>query len=29
VAIGVGAAIIGGVTAWVLIKSDDPASPVN
>jgi hypothetical protein len=29
VAIGVGAAIIGGVTAWVLIKGDDPASPVN
>jgi hypothetical protein len=29
VAIGIGGAVIGGVTAWVLIKSDDPASPVN
>lgn len=28
-AIGIGGAIIGGVTAWVLIKSDEPASPVN
>jgi hypothetical protein len=26
VAIGIGGAIIGGVTAWVLIKSDDPVS---
>ena len=29
VAIGVGAAIVGGVTAWVLVKSDEPASPVR
>ena len=27
VAIGVGAAAIGGVTAWVLLKSDNPVSP--
>jgi hypothetical protein len=27
VAIGVGAAIVGGVTLWVLVKSDDPVSP--
>ncbi|MGA7697274.1 MAG: hypothetical protein WCA76_19770 [Candidatus Sulfotelmatobacter sp.] len=26
-AIGIGAAAIGGVTAWVLIKSDNPVSP--
>jgi hypothetical protein len=27
VAIGIGSAIIGGVTLWVLVKSDDPVSP--
>jgi len=27
IAIGIGAAAIGGVTAWVLIKSDNPVSP--
>jgi hypothetical protein len=27
IAVGIGAAAIGGVTAWVLIKSDKPASP--
>jgi hypothetical protein len=27
VAIGVGAAAIGGVTAWVLLKSNNPVSP--
>jgi hypothetical protein len=27
VAIGIGGAAILGVTAWVLVKSDDPASP--
>jgi hypothetical protein len=27
VAIGIGAAAIGGVTTWVLIKNDDPVSP--
>jgi len=26
VAIGIGSAIIGGVTLWVLVKSDDPVS---
>jgi len=29
VAIGIGGAIIGGVAAYVLVKGDDPASPVN
>jgi len=27
IAVGVGAAAIGGLTAWVLIRSDNPASP--
>jgi hypothetical protein len=27
IAVGVGAAVIGGVTAWVLIKNDNPVSP--
>jgi hypothetical protein len=27
IAIGIGAAAIGGVTAWVLLQSDNPASP--
>jgi hypothetical protein len=27
IAIGVGAAAVGGVTAWVLLKSDNPVSP--
>jgi hypothetical protein len=29
VAIGIGAAAVGGVTAWVLIKNDNPVSPAT
>ena len=29
VAIGIGAAAVGGVTAWVLLKNDDPVSPAK
>jgi hypothetical protein len=29
IAIGIGAAAIGGVTAWVLLKNDDPVSPAK
>jgi hypothetical protein len=29
IAIGIGAAAVGGVTAWVLLKSDNPVSPAQ
>jgi hypothetical protein len=29
IAIGVGAAAVGGITAWVLLKSDNPVSPAT
>ena len=29
VAVGIGAAAVGGVTAWVLLKNDDPVSPAK
>jgi hypothetical protein len=29
IAVGIGAAAVGGITAWVLLKNDDPVSPAK